>query len=336
MQSLTVEAGGRRFLASTAEPVTIGRDPSATISIEDERVSREHSHLQFEGGRWVYEDRGSTNGSYVNGARVTRIMVSDQMTILLGSPRDGAMLRLHLAPVARLSSFTLWPAVATMAVIVAGLAAFAGTQLSPGQPIVSPPPTITSSPSPVATAISRSGVVDIGRLATVRIQQGSALGSGLYLGNNQVLTAAHVVSATATTISISFNDRRIGVAQLVRFNERDDLALLSVQGLDAAGAKPLVWGDTSILNQGDELVALGFPAGLPLSVKVGVVSGLRVDGTTRLIQTDASLNPGMSGGPVLNTFGQLVGVTVFGSSKYPGLNFAVASSTARDFVEGRR
>jgi putative serine protease PepD len=310
----------------------VGRDPSATISIADERVSRQHGRLRVEGHSWVYEDLGSTNGSYLSGARITRVIVADHLMLLLGNPSDGVALRLQLGPTG--PTHSAWRIPAIVAVVVAASAVFAGTQLLPGQTVASPSATIAAPVSPTATPISRSGVVEMGRLATVRIDQGNGLGSGVYLGNNLVLTAAHVVSATAR-ITISFNDRQVGIAQFVRFNDTDDLALLSVRGLDAAGAQPLAWGDSDLLHQGDELVALGFPAGLPLSVKVGVVSGLRVDGTTKLVQTDASLNPGMSGGPVLNTTGQLIGITVFSLSKYPGLNFAVASSTARQFVEGR-
>jgi S1-C subfamily serine protease len=287
----------------------------------------------LQGKNWVFEDLGSTNGSYLHGARVRRVDVAHNMILLLGNPSDGVVVEFQLGAAAHSLSPWARPLAAT-AIVVATLTMFAATRPSPRLTV--PSPTIAISASPGPTAISRSGVVDLGKRATVRIQQGNALGSGVYLGNNQVLTAAHVVSTTSTRISISFNDRPIGVAQLVRFNERDDLALLSVPGLDAAGAQPLVWGNSELLHQGDELVALGFPDDLPLSVKVGVVSGLRVDGTTRLVQTDASLNPGMSGGPLLNTSGELIGITDFGSIRYPGLNFAVASSTAREFVEGRR
>ena len=198
--------------------------------------------------------------------------------------------------------------------------------------VVSASPTASASPQP--TSLTRPDVAAIGRGGTVYITRGNAQGSGAYIGDGQVVTAAHVVSGLGP-ILIRFNDLPVGTAVIVRVNETDDVALLRIQGLDAAGARALLWGDSGALRQGDDLVALGYPEGLPLSTKVGVVSGLRRLGTTELIQTDASLNHGMSGGPVLDVAGHLVGLVDFGFPQAQGLNFAVASNTARPFVEGR-
>ena len=166
------------------------------------------------------------------------------------------------------------------------------------------------------------------------VVQGNSQGSGSYLGGGRVLTAAHVVQTNATVV-VYFENKRIGSAQIVRRDSQRDLALLSISGLEEAGARALEWRDSSTLREGEELLAVGYPEGLPFSVKVGVVSGLRTLGATDLIQTDASLNHGMSGGPVLDASGRLIGVTDFGYPGAVGLNFAVASSTAREFVEGR-
>jgi putative serine protease PepD len=166
------------------------------------------------------------------------------------------------------------------------------------------------------------------------VVQGNSQGSGSYLGGGRVLTAAHVVQSNAAVV-VYFENQRIGSALIVRRDTQRDLALLSISGLEGLGARPLEWRDSGTLREGDELLALGYPEGLPFSVKVGVVSGLRTVGATDLIQTDASLNPGMSGGPVLDASGRLVGVTDFGYLGAVGLNFAVASSTARVFADGR-
>ena len=73
-------------------------------------------------------------------------------------------------------------------------------------------------------------------------------------------------------VLIRFNDLPVGTAALVRINETDDVALLTIQGLDTAGAHGLLWGDSGALRQGDDLIALGYPEGLPLSTKAGVVN----------------------------------------------------------------
>jgi serine protease Do len=183
--------------------------------------------------------------------------------------------------------------------------------------------------------LTTSDVAAIGKASTVKLTQGNTLGTGIYLGDGQILTAAHVVSGTGT-IGIFFDELRIGSATISRVDQRHDLAVLAAPRLESFGLRPITWGDSAALREGDSLVTLGYPAGLPLSVKFGVVSGLRQDGTTQLIQTDASVNPGMSGGPVLDSRGRLVGVNDFISSRYPGLSFAVASTTVRDFLDGRR
>ncbi len=340
--SLTIAGGGRTFLATTGEAIAVGRDPAASVPLSDERVSRRHALIRFDNGDWIYEDLSSTNGSFVDGSRVTRLLLDRERIVRVGNPVNGEELRLTPAIRPRAvqrHAFPYLPTVLAGLVVVgaAGSVVFANGAASRPSPTTSAAPTVTASatPVPTATTLSTSDVAAIGRASTVQIVQGNVLGSGVYLGNGQVLTAAHVVATTALIV-ISYDERQVGTARVVRRSKNDDLALLSVTGLDGAGARPVVWGDSSVLRQGDTLVALGYPAGLPLSVKVGVVSGLREDGGTSLVQTDASLNPGMSGGPVLDGSGRLVGITDFGISKYPGLNFAVASTTARAFVDGGR
>ncbi len=293
----------------------------------------------MENGLWLYEDLASTNGSYTNGARIGRLTIDRERVIRVGNATTGEVVRLTPGPMAG-SAAQVSRSMLVGGVVMGGLLAVAvAAAIASGNLALSQPSSISSvapTVSPTASVVlTTSDVAAIGKASTVQIIQGNGLGSGVYLGGDRVLTAAHVVPTTAT-ITVSFNERSVGNARIVRRDENDDLALLSVPGLQSSGAKASVWGDSMALREGDSLVALGYPAGLPLSVKVGVVSGLRSDGGTNLIQTDASLNPGMSGGPVLDSAGRLVGITDFGSTRYPGLNFAIASTTARDFVEGQR
>ncbi|MDE3111782.1 MAG: trypsin-like peptidase domain-containing protein [Chloroflexota bacterium] len=162
-------------------------------------------------------------------------------------------------------------------------------------------------------------------------------GSGAYIGSNGVLTAAHVVTGRGP-FTISFNDRRIGVAVISTLDSGDDLAFLSVPGLDASGAVALRWGDAERLHLGDPLTVVGYPSFVGITATQGIFSGLKSDGGTYFIQTDAAINPGNSGGPVVNADGQLVGIadwkilSVAGAAAQ-GLGFAVAATSARPFVE---
>lgn len=306
--------------------------------LSDERASRRHAIVRVENGEWLYEDLASTNGSYLEGARVSRFRIDRERVVRIGHPTTGEIV--HLVPGLPAAIDRVPPLRRVVAALLASilLVTVVGAVASGALSIrysSSASATATSRASGVASTLTTTDVAAIGRTSTVRIVQGDGLGSGVYLGNGRVLTAAHVVPGTGRII-VSFAEQQIGTAKVMRRDQADDLALLEIAGLDAAGARPITWGDSSILRQGDALVALGYPAGLPLSVKVGVVSGLRVEGDTDLIQTDASLNPGMSGGPVLNSSGYLVGITDFGYTRYPGLNFAIASTTARAFVEASR
>jgi Trypsin-like peptidase domain len=78
---------------------------------------------------------------------------------------------------------------------------------------------------------------------------------------------------------------------------------------------------------------VGFPGAVGLTATQGIFSGLKRDGGTDYVQTDAAVNPGNSGGPLVNGAGELVGIAVFKIRDAQGLNFAVASSTARLFAE---
>lgn len=300
----------------------------------DDRVSRRHAVVTPTKAGWVYEDLASANGSYADGVRIHRLAVRGSKTIRLGNASSGPPITLVSGGRVALGR----PPASVAILAVLGLtAAFGvlilGTRATPPPAAAVPPPTASPTVTPAPTRPpSRSDIVAQGKSGTVRIDRASGNGSGAYLGGDLVLTAAHVVSGSGP-IRVSYDDRSIGEATVVRRSVEHDLALLSVPGLGSSGARPLKWGDASALRDGDELIALGYAAGLPLSTKVGVVSGQRVLDTTNLIQTDAELNPGMSGGPVLNAEGELVGITVFGFRNLPGLNFAVASSTARTVAE---
>ena len=144
--------------------------------------------------------------------------------------------------------------------------------------------------------------------------QTTAAGSGSVIdGQGRILTAAHVVQG-ASSIKVSFQDGTTKTAKLLGADQSTDIALLKV---DPSGLTlhPLALGSSKTLAVGDALAVIGDPFQYSRSLSTGVVSGLdRTIGATNgfsiahAIQTDASLNPGNSGGPVLDAKGRLVGI----------------------------
>ena len=159
---------------------------------------------------------------------------------------------------------------------------------------------------------------------------GSA-GSGVVLTEDgYIITNAHVV-AGAQEVKVMFHDNRTLPASLVGFHAVEDLAVLKVE---ASGLTPAQFGDSSVLHIGEPVAALGDSLGYRATFTDGIVSSLdrevEVEGVTMsLIQTTAAINYGNSGGPLLNQYGQVVGintikiVTEDGSAE--GLGFAIPS-----------
>ena len=174
-------------------------------------------------------------------------------------------------------------------------------------------------------------------------------GSGFLVdAEGHILTNYHVVQ-DATSISVTIANGEVLEAELAGSSHADDIALLKVDAEAVAGITPLKLGDSAAVKPGQMAIALGSPFGLDNSISVGVVSGVNRSRAgalhrliTGMIQTDASLNPGNSGGPMLNSLGEVVGINtsvevspITGSI---GVGFAVPINTAKDlmaqFVQG--
>ena len=187
---------------------------------------------------------------------------------------------------------------------------------SPTPPAATPTPSATSIPSPTPlpqpTAIpSLADVVERVGESVVRIVTDTGTGSGFVIeSSGYILTNAHVVGRNEE-VTVVFNGRFEFPGIVIGMDEELDLAVVKVEIANPLQTLELINSDT--VRPGEEVIVLGFPLGLALgaelSVTRGIVSSKRTFGINEYLQTDAAVNPGNSGGPVINAAGQVVGVT---------------------------
>jgi len=201
------------------------------------------------------------------------------------------------------------------------------------QPSPAPTPTLAvASPSPEPCteqlAVSRA------EPAVVRIEGAYWYGSGVVVDERgYILTNRHVVEGDRfVTVVLASGQERTGEVWSVASDV--DLAIIHVPGARLSVAK---WGDSSALRPPDRLIAIGYPmaeflGGEP-SVTAGALSAHRSDGYAEWLQTDVSLNPGSSGGALVNLCGELVGIATSGIRDTEGMNLAIAAATARPAAE---
>ena len=165
----------------------------------------------------------------------------------------------------------------------------------------------------------------------------SSLGSGFILNSDGYIVTNHHVVADAREIIVKLSDRRELVAKLVGSDVRSDIALLKV---DATDLPVLTMGQSSELEVGEWVVAIGSPFGFDHSVTVGIVSAkkrsLPSESYVPFIQTDVAINPGNSGGPLFNLKGEVVGINSQIYSRtggFMGLSFAIPIDVAMDVVD---
>jgi 2-alkenal reductase len=172
-------------------------------------------------------------------------------------------------------------------------------------------------------------------VVTVLTESGFGLGSGsgvIISNEGHIVTNNHVVRG-ARELAVIFADGRQVDAELIGTFELTDLAIIRVDEPVPAVAE---LGDSDILQAGARVIAIGSPLGrFQNTVTTGIVSALnrQVDELTGLIQTDAPINQGNSGGPLLNSAGQVVGINTLvvrgGMSEAEGLGFAIPSNTVQ-------
>ena len=215
--------------------------------------------------------------------------------------------------------------------LVAVIAVLATGREAPrtASPAATPQPTAAASPS--VSAIYRRV-----RPSVVVIRTNDELGSGVIVADDGTIVTANHVIAGATQITVTFFDGTTTRAAVVSANPKLDVAVLSPVSLPEVVVPAALGGDADV---GAPVVAVGNPLGLADSVSAGVISGLNrtaqtAEGTySGLIQFDASVNPGSSGGPLLNARGLIVGIVVSIANPahedaFAGIGFAVPIGAA--------
>lgn len=167
----------------------------------------------------------------------------------------------------------------------------------------------------------------------------SGQGSGvIFTKDGYIITNAHVIASATKGIIVVDSDLNEYEAKTIGYDSSSDIAVIKISG----EFTPIEIGDSTQTNLGEHIVAIGNPAGYGGSVTTGIVSG-----TNRMVrggnngikmsclQIDAAINPGSSGGALVNMWGQLIGITSskLTSEKYDGIGFAISTDAAIPIVE---
>jgi putative serine protease PepD len=229
--------------------------------------------------------------------------------------------------------------VALVALVLTAIVAYhwgsAGSVAVPVRPSASPSASRTPTPADIYNTVAPSVVT----IEAAHPDGSGDSGTGVIVNaDGTVLTALHVVKG-ASAIRLTFADGTQAAAAVASSDPTRDIATLAPATLPSI-VVPAVLGSSNRLAVGDPVVAIGNPLGLTLSTTTGVVSGLdrqtkNPDGTglSGLIQFDAAVNPGSSGGPLLNGEGGVVGIVVAlanptSAGTFIGIGFAVPIGSA--------
>lgn len=201
-----------------------------------------------------------------------------------------------------------------------------------------PPTTVEAVAELVTPAVVGIQTVEITQDMFMRERESTGVGSGFIITKDgYILTNHHVVTENPKNISVSLKDGRSLEAKKVWSDASLDLAVIKI---DAINLPVAVLGDSEDLSVGQMAVAIGNPLGLTFerTVTAGIVSALNrsiISGSTiaeDLIQTDASINSGNSGGPLLDNRGNVIGINTYKIDSGEGMGFAIPINIAKPIV----
>jgi putative serine protease PepD len=240
------------------------------------------------------------------------------------------------------------------AAIGAGVAVAVDSSTSSGGQPTAVPSSVGTQPAALAKTLSAEAIYDKTAAGVVELdvsssaglgplgdQQAQGEGSGFVIDKQgRIVTNAHVVEG-ANSITVKFQDGSTAKATLVGSDPSTDVAVVKVN-VAASKLKPLTLGNSSDVEPGQGVVAIGSPFGLEGTITAGIVSAVHrtiqaPDGSriSSVIQTDAAINKGNSGGPLLNAQGEVIGINsqIEGDSGgNVGVGFAVPINTARQIA----
>ncbi len=173
--------------------------------------------------------------------------------------------------------------------------------------------------------------------------KGSSVGTGVIMSDaGYIITNEHVVSPGQSIYVLTYDNIAYD-AKIVDFDSTSDLALLKIE---AVGLKAAEFADSSTMKVGDDVVAIGTPYSVEYAhtLSDGLISGIRSDvffnnRKIQLLQTNVAVNPGNSGGPLINEHGQVIGIVrskimTDGEDVYEGMSFAIPSSHVSLIING--
>ena len=243
----------------------------------------------------------------------------------------------------RTPTVTLAAALAAGALIGAGggAATYAALSSGNGTTVVRQVTVSDAQPASSDGSLSVQSIYRLANKGVVEITAGQGQGSGfVYDSDGHIITNDHVVEGTSS-VSVRFWNGKTFTARVVGTDASTDLAVLKVDA-PVSQLFPLSLGDSSNLAVGDQVVAIGSPFGLEGTVTSGIVSALHREMTSpnhfaidNSIQTDAAINHGNSGGPLLNAQGKVVGVNSqieSNSGGNEGVGFAIPSNTVKSIA----
>jgi S1-C subfamily serine protease len=176
-----------------------------------------------------------------------------------------------------------------------------------------------------------SGIIEDSLKGVVSVVTDTSMGTGFIVHDSGIIvTNLHVISK-ANQISVVTYDGEEHRAVSLGENTLRDIALLKISG----NYKSLKLADSDSLKIGSKVIAIGNPLGLSFTVTEGIISGLKREGENGLdeyIQTDVPLNPGNSGGPLIGTFGEVVGINNFKIKTAENIGFALESNAMKKSI----
>ncbi len=177
-----------------------------------------------------------------------------------------------------------------------------------------------------------SGIIEKVSPSVVSIRTDVSQGTGFIISKQgYIVTNAHILSGANYAEVLNLDSSRWKKANLIGYNPKTDIAILNISG----NYESLNFTDSDKLKVGEKTIAIGNPLGLSFTVSEGIISALNregINGIPAYIQIDASLNPGNSGGPLINTEGEVIGINNFKIQGGENLGFALESNYAVDEI----